>query len=203
MKYISLIRRRADFSREAFRDYYENHHAPLAMQFFPPQLYQRNHLNNPPDEHRFDCLCEFDYADDVDLLQVLQSEAGPALARDEFNFIERDSTLTAQSLPLRRHLADGRGPRQRELWLYSAETEVADVLLLSLFEQLQPQFGSAQGACLYRLKPFYCEHFPYFALLTLEGAWTPALPTLPAGVSMTRLCVSSCPSAPESGSVFP
>lgn len=54
---------------------------PSGTAFFPPQLYQRKHLNNPVDEQPFDYLSEFDYADDFDPMQVLETEAGPHWSR--------------------------------------------------------------------------------------------------------------------------
>lgn len=197
MKYVSLIRRRADLSRKAFRDYYEHVHAPLALQFFPPQLYQRNHLSNLVDEQPFDCLSEFDYADDFDPMQVLDTEAGPLLARDERNFMDRDSVLSARALALRSHLPAISRARQRELWLFAADafSEAAmQQQLKAQFQQLLAQLSVGQGASLYWLEPYYCEAFPYIALLTLEGAGPIEWPVGAMALELTRLQVNSCPS---------
>ncbi len=198
MKYVSLIRRRADLSRKDFRDYYEQVHAPLALQFSPPQLYQRNHLNNPVDEQPFDCLREFDYADDFDPMQVLDTEAGPLLAQDERNFMDRDSVRSARALLLCSHLSASAKPRQRELWLFAAELQSHAVMrqhLPTQFEQLLSQLPEGQGASLYWLEPYYCEAFPYAALLTLEGASPLVWPVGNGVFTVTRLQVSSCPSS--------
>ena len=44
MKTIGLMPRRPDMSRAAFRDHYENRHAPLALGKFPFEKYVRNHV---------------------------------------------------------------------------------------------------------------------------------------------------------------
>ncbi|MCY1259443.1 EthD domain protein [compost metagenome] len=197
MKYISLIRRRADLDRAAFRDYYERTHAPLALQFFPPELYQRNHLDDAPDEHPFDCLSEFVYPDAFDPMQLLQTEAGPALARDESNFMDRDSVRTARALPVRSHLPGAAGPRRREMWLFPPGEGTDAALRRSLpevFERLLPNLAAGQGACLEWLEPYHCEAFPYAALITLEGAFPGVLPRELDDLKVTRLRVSSCPS---------
>lgn len=198
MKYVSLIRRRADLSRKAFRDYYEQVHAPLALQFFPPQLYQRNHLSNPVDEQPFDCLSEFDYADDFDPMQVLATEAGAVLAKDERNFMDRDSVCSARALLLRSHLPAIAEARQRQLWLFGAGAYSQTAIrqqLQAQFEQLLAQLSEGQGASLYWLEPYYCETFPYTALLTLEGTSPLEWPVGEMTLAVTRLQVNSCPSA--------
>ena len=58
MKTIALFRRRPEFTRERFRDYYESTHAPLAARHAPFTKYTRNHLVSP-DEVGFDALTEF------------------------------------------------------------------------------------------------------------------------------------------------
>jgi hypothetical protein len=45
LKVFSFLKRRADLDVRAFRDYYENHHAPLICSLAPPPLvYKRNYL---------------------------------------------------------------------------------------------------------------------------------------------------------------
>ncbi|KRW57436.1 EthD domain-containing protein [Pseudomonas sp. TTU2014-080ASC] len=197
MKYVSLISRRQDLSREAFRDYYEQRHAPLALTFFPPQLYQRNHLNMPDAVVPFDCLSEFDYADDFDPLSVLQTEAGPRLAEDESNFMDRSSVCSAKALPLARHLTEGQGMRERELWLIAHGDQAQSDLneqLLALFAQLQADAGCTSPATLYSLEPYYCERFPYAALLMSESPLPEPFAAALTGGGATRIQVVSCPS---------
>lgn len=46
LKLFAFLKRRADLDVDAFRDYYENHHAPLICSLAPPPLvYKRNYLN--------------------------------------------------------------------------------------------------------------------------------------------------------------
>lgn len=193
MKYVSLIRRRRELSRTAFRDYYEQRHAPLALQFFPPQLYQRNHLLDE-DLQLFDCLSEFDYADDFDPMQVLATEAGEILAQDEIQFMQREAVRSASTRLLSPKQPEGQGARQRELWLLSEpSSQLSDASWLQWFAAL----GQGCAANLYVLQPYYCEQFPYRVLVTWESPAPLSIPALPADVLLTRCKVLSCPSPTE------
>ncbi|TDF85962.1 EthD domain-containing protein [Pseudomonas sp. H9] len=191
MKYLSLIRRRADLDRPAFRRYYEEVHAPLALRFFPPQLYQRNHLDEAA-EWDFDCLSEFAYPDDFDPMHVLEGEAGPLLAQDEANFIAREFTRSAWGRTLRSHQPGATGERQRELWL--VPHGAGEHNLLACFERLLPALVPGQGACLEMLEPYYCESFPFAALISFEGVFAGALDPELQALGTLRLAVSCCPS---------
>lgn len=190
MKYLSLIRRREDFTHEAFRHYYENQHAPLALGFFPPQLYRRNYAD-PSVSVGFDCLCEFAYPDDFDIEAAMATPAGPALAEDESRFIERECTRTARALLLCGEPLAPRPLTDRELWLIPVGN--ADRLALTAaFKSLPAQ--SRNGACLEALQPHWCSEFPYAALLSLESPMSDSLPSAFSALGTVRLKVASCAS---------
>ena len=187
MKYLSLIRQRADLSATEFRDYYEHRHAPLALQFFPPSLYQRNYPTNCLLAD-CECLSEFDYPDDFDLSQVFLSEAAKALARDESNFIQRELTRTARAELKWGQAPDQARPRNRQLLLFS-EQAAAEQLL-----QVVATHAERNAVTLYELTPCFCEAFPYTALLCLERR--PAAELTVHLSAWVPLCleVTSCPS---------
>lgn len=190
MKFLSLIRRRKDFSTEAFRNYYENQHVPLALSFFPPELYRRNYPD-PGVELDVDCLCEFAYPDGFDIEAAMATTAGPALAEDESNFIERDSTRTAQATLLCGEPALPQSLVSREFWLIphgDAELESLREAFRCLPRELR------DGACLETLQPFWCNNFPYVAMLSLETVSTCPLPAEFAALGAVRVKVNSCAS---------
>lgn len=190
MKYLSLIRRREDFTPEAFRRYYENQHAPLALGFFPPQLYRRNYAD-PSVSVGFDCLCEFAYPDDFDIEAAMATPAGPALAEDESRFIERERTRTAQASLLCGEPLAPRPLAERELWLIPHST-VDRQALTAAFQNIPLHLRSA--ACLEELQPYWCSDFPYAALLSLESPTVDALPAAFSALGAIRLNVASCAS---------
>lgn len=80
MKSMCVLARRADFSREQFQAYYEDHHAPLGVQHFPFAGYVRNHLLDAP-EIGFDTISEF-WAEDISALGALmQGPVGEILGK--------------------------------------------------------------------------------------------------------------------------
>jgi hypothetical protein len=61
LKSMSLIKRKAGMSQEAFRLYYEEVHAPAALKRFPIKKYCRNYVIVPSGapEPQFDCITEY------------------------------------------------------------------------------------------------------------------------------------------------
>jgi hypothetical protein len=79
------MRRRPDLSREAFRDYYESKHVPLAARYVHFTKYVRNHLIVPSDLP-YDVLSEFWLADPSVLTSLAASPAGALLRKDAARF---------------------------------------------------------------------------------------------------------------------
>jgi uncharacterized protein (TIGR02118 family) len=90
MKTVVLFRRRPDLTRDAFRDYYETRHAPLAVQLVRFDKYVRNHLVTPG-ESDFDVLSEFWLADPRAAATLDASPAGTALRADAAEFMGKES----------------------------------------------------------------------------------------------------------------
>lgn len=105
VKVMILDRRKQGMSFEAFRDYYENVHAPMFLSMVPEiSGYRRNYLSpiaavenlegwdlDTPD---YDCIVEMIYKTQEDYdnaMAFLLSEAAQPLAEDEENFLDRRS----------------------------------------------------------------------------------------------------------------
>ena len=87
MKVITLITRRPELTRAAFRAYYENNHAPLGARYFPFQKYVRNHLTGSrPENVGFDCLMEC-WLDREKALASLDGKIGDIFTEDEGKFM--------------------------------------------------------------------------------------------------------------------
>lgn len=87
MKVITLITRRPDLTRAAFRDYYETRHAPLGSRYFPFEKYVRNHIvEASPADPGFDCLMEC-WLDRQKALASLDGSIGDIFAEDEGKFM--------------------------------------------------------------------------------------------------------------------
>jgi uncharacterized protein (TIGR02118 family) len=82
--------RRPDITRTAFRDHYENRHAPLAIGKFPFRKYARNHVvESLPDPIGFDCLSEFWVDDVAEVLRIMSGEIGDLMREDERRFTDQ------------------------------------------------------------------------------------------------------------------
>jgi uncharacterized protein (TIGR02118 family) len=105
IKLISLIPRRADFTREAFRNHYETRHAPLALQHYRMfRKYLRNHVVSGPEDLPFDVMSEFWYLDKqaiVDAGALLYTPGAQQILEDEKSFMDRSGTyyfISSESL---------------------------------------------------------------------------------------------------------
>ena len=97
-KLLIFARRRAGMSRADFRDYYENHHVPLALKYAAGmQHYVRRYLEPTPGipEPDYDVVTELGFADraTVDaVLAVMVRDAMPAdVVADEASLFDRTS----------------------------------------------------------------------------------------------------------------
>jgi len=103
-KVIALLSRKPGSSREAFIEYYENRHVPLIRSLFPYIAdYRRNYVNldgaiieagtAAPD---FDTVTELWFRSRADYEAMLTAhattDAGPRIAADEANFMDRTKT---------------------------------------------------------------------------------------------------------------
>ncbi|MEM9175815.1 MAG: EthD domain-containing protein [Myxococcota bacterium] len=95
---LSLIKRRPDLSREAFRDHYETVHAPLALPYMDGLVrYVRYHLDAELlGEVRFDVLSAFWYRDaesTARLMAILASDEGKPILEDELTFMDKPANV--------------------------------------------------------------------------------------------------------------
>lgn len=110
IKIIGQIRRKPGSTHEAFRDYYEKHHAPLAAQYISQFLvsYERNFIAETHDYaaisrgevstlEGFDCLTEMTLENRAALDGMMACLAQPdvraLIEADEEKFIDRSATV--------------------------------------------------------------------------------------------------------------
>ncbi len=107
---LSLIKRRPDITRDAFREHYETVHAPLALPLMEGLArYVRYHLEAElRGEIGFDVISAFWYRDaesTAKLMETLASDAGKPILEDELTFMDKPAN-TFFSVSERR-LVDG------------------------------------------------------------------------------------------------
>ena len=108
MKVLCFMRKRPDLSRDDFIRYYEEKHAPLIASLLPfYDDYRRNYVAEVPgyqvdhlkgkegDGVSFDVVTEWSFASKAMYKKLLAAmadpEVGKIIARDEENFIDRES----------------------------------------------------------------------------------------------------------------
>ena len=102
-KLIALISKQDSISREAFRTYYETHHAPLVSRLLPMiGRYTRSYLPEEPrvpgnrGDADFDVLTELWFDSDADLAafwrRIREPEVAAAIRADEANFLVSERT---------------------------------------------------------------------------------------------------------------
>jgi uncharacterized protein (TIGR02118 family) len=95
LKTLALIKRRPDITRDAFREHYEQVHAPLAIEtvMAGTKRYVRNHLRDVlHGEPRFDVVSAFWYQSAESALSILErltAPVGEAILRDERTFMDK------------------------------------------------------------------------------------------------------------------
>ena len=101
IKCLALIKRKEGISHEAFMNYYENNHAPLARKFMPTALhYERRFLQ--PDtlgwvegeaKEMYDCITELWFEDatamNAALTHLAKPEVAAIIVEDEARFVDR------------------------------------------------------------------------------------------------------------------
>lgn len=100
LKSVTLIKRKAGITQEAFIQHYEEVHAPLAIGFFAGcfKRYVRNYVtaalgNEPP---AFDVISEFWVEDENALARIAELNSSPeaqALRDDEAKFMDVSQTV--------------------------------------------------------------------------------------------------------------
>lgn len=83
-----MSRRRPELTRDAFRDYYETRHAPLAIRHVRFTKYVRNHLIAPSNAE-FDVVSEFWLVDPKEAIELDKSPAGEILRADADKFVSQ------------------------------------------------------------------------------------------------------------------
>lgn len=101
IKVLAFIRRRPDLDLAAFREYYEQHHAPLINRLLPfYAAYNRNYLETPFRADQagmdFDVVTELVFASRADHDAWRAALADPAviaqIRADERNFLDQGAT---------------------------------------------------------------------------------------------------------------
>jgi EthD domain len=98
-KLLLFLKRRPGMSREAFRDYYEHQHMPMAMKYMAgPTRYMRRYLEPSPDmpEPDFDVITEIWFTDRKTLDMVIHAMAKdmmpPEVIADEEKLFDRSAS---------------------------------------------------------------------------------------------------------------
>ncbi len=100
---FGYLTRKDGLGRQAFIDYYENHHVPLILNLAPtPSVYKRHYLsrndgcNIHEDALDFDVVTELGFPDRAAFLAwsaaVGTGPGGDQVAADEANFLDRSRT---------------------------------------------------------------------------------------------------------------
>lgn len=94
MKNMILVNRLDGMSRDAFRDHYENVHAPLGARYFHFHKYARNHvIDADPAYTEFDCMGEFwPAASAAETAEVLRGPAARLFEDDRALFMNTRRT---------------------------------------------------------------------------------------------------------------
>ena len=114
-KVVMLIKKRPELTREAFMDYYTNHHVPFIHELLPKgaAVHRRNFVlePNPPGPDDYDVISEVFYEDRATAEEAMRAFADPEIQRlaqeDEDKFILRGS--------IRRYVVEVQETRYRPL----------------------------------------------------------------------------------------
>jgi len=183
IKTISLIKRRPDITRDAFREHYETVHAPLALPHMTGlSRYVRYHLTDEiVGEAGFDVLSGFWYQDAesvAKLMETLQGEAGKPILADELTFMDKPAN---RFFPVSERTLISGEEGDEHLWVlvrkpeglsrYDASQRLAEQSFPDLFERIE----GVAFALLRDAFPMDGGPLPYNAVLQLRaGADTAA-----------------------------
>ena len=171
MKTIVMSRRRPELTRDAFREYYETQHAPLAIQHVRFTKYVRNHLIAPSNAE-FDVVSEFWLVDPKVALELDNTAAGETLGADADTFIgqPRLRAIAEESLlagPPRRY-ETGRVQKYALLLNRRAYAAEADFIADARdWGRRLAQSAAAKRVTIDVVKPFPGGRFPANAFLWL------------------------------------
>jgi len=171
VKTIAMSRRRPELTRDAFRDYYETRHAPLALQHVRFTKYVRNHLIAPSDAE-FDVVSEFWLVDPKEAIELDKSPAGEILRADADKFVgqTRFRAIAEESLlagPPRRY-ETGRVQKYALLLNRRAYAAEADFIADARdWGRRLAQGATAKRVTIDVVKPFPGGRFPANAILWL------------------------------------
>jgi hypothetical protein len=208
IKMLGFLPRRAEFTRPAFREYYETRHTPLALgRIHVFRKYVRNHLAvDPPAPLPFDTASEFWYDDRAALATVaewLSSPAGRVLRDDEERFMDRSriascfvDELTLSGPPR----GFEPGPLRKHAWLLTGD-EVAREAIVEACETFVARNAAqiARSTLDLPVSPLP-PHLPLRAMLWLWPAGTAAsidaVLAAPARLSATPLTLDAIETNP-------
>ena len=201
MKAVSLVTRRSDLSRAAFRAYYETTHSALAMQYFPFVGYTRNHLLDHP-ELDFDCISEFEAPAEMAEVDIMNSGSRQRVAADEVQFMDptciRVAGVRPHALVVPAAAVDAQRLSRRVLLIEHDQQ--------NLLDRLQQLVGNliASSPSLHALRldlldndphcPLPCNALLWLDMLEPDAPLPAALAQLP-GLSLT-LRVACCDTPP-------
>ncbi|WP_150303737.1 EthD domain-containing protein [Pseudomonas saliphila] len=201
MKAVSLLVRKPEITRAAFRDYYEHQHCTLAMQHFPFQRYVRNHLVGGDDRFGFDCISEFGMADDFRGVNLMGSRSRQMLEADEREFMRPELIRVAAAEEHVLFEAARHGPSlRRHVLLFCHEGRDQQVLrekIEKLGVELAQHLDSVSQITMDILSSDPAQPFPFDALLWIQtenlGGLPPQVNAVPgwAGALEVATCASS------------
>jgi hypothetical protein len=193
MKVITLIQRRPDITRAAFKEYYEKNHAPLGTRYFPFEKYVRNHLvSSVPDDVGFDVLMEC-WLDRATAVASLTGDVGDIFNEDEARFM--NAPPRPEGFDVIEHLVagpprgvDARGAR-KVAWFLAAGDELGHGDFLAAATNWGRQLAARTGATRATLDEALPGHSaPLFTADAILTLWlesdTPPDIDPPAGISV-------------------
>ncbi len=111
LKVFAYLSKKEGIERQAFIDYYENHHVPLVLSLASaPPVYKRNYvvrgdaLNRLGDEIDFDVVTELVFPDRAAFADWMENLSDPAIGADEERFLDRSRT---RACVIEEHVTEG------------------------------------------------------------------------------------------------